>query len=185
MPDEEPLRVLFVCTANISRSPYAERRAIQLADGDNTITFASAGIPGAPRQGMDPGMSAELTLRGGMSWGHVSRALTPGLLESSDVVVTAEFAHRLRIVDRWPSQATKIFGLRQLADAMSRVNGGTPGGLTALDHALRVAPADGLSWDVADPYRRGRAAAAACADEIDRCLRIILPALSTADVEHG
>ena len=39
-----PSTVLFVCTANISRSPYAERRARQvLPDADAGITFASAG----------------------------------------------------------------------------------------------------------------------------------------------
>lgn len=35
-----PLRVLFVCTANIARSPYAERRARQLL-GDVPIAVAS------------------------------------------------------------------------------------------------------------------------------------------------
>ena len=42
----EPLRVLFVCTANIARSPYLEVRARQLAGPGVGVEFGSAGVPG-------------------------------------------------------------------------------------------------------------------------------------------
>lgn len=177
--DAAPLRVLFVCTANISRSPYAERRARQLAGGAvaSPLSFASAGVPGLAGQGMDPEMAAQLRDRGGDHLGHASRVVTHGVLAESDVVITVEFAQRLRIAERWPDQVPKIFGLNQLADALAKVTA-PAGGLEALDAALAVACPDSLAFDVADPYRRGAAVARACADQIDKALAVIVPGLT-------
>jgi sulfate adenylyltransferase/protein-tyrosine phosphatase len=176
---QEPLRVLFVCTANISRSPYAERRAAQLAGGEHadTLHLSSAGVPGFPGNDMDPAMARVLEDRGADARGHLSRSVTAGILEVADVVVTVEFAHRLRITQQWPEHAAKVFGLRQLADSLRRVEE-PRGGLAALDAALAVAGPDSLTWDVADPYQRGAAAAHRCADEIDEALAVIVPGLT-------
>lgn len=171
--------MLFVCTANVSRSPYAERRAAQfvtqLAPG--TIETASAGVPGFPGKGMDPAMAGELATRGGDGHNHVSRSLSARILDGADVVITVEFVQRLRISEQWPEYAPKVFGLNQLADALERVQAPADG-LAALDAALGVARPDSLAWDVADPYKHGRAAARACADEIDEALAVIVPGLA-------
>ena len=53
------LQVLFVCTANISRSPYLELRARSLA-GDAPVDFASAGVHARDGTLIDPAMAVEL-----------------------------------------------------------------------------------------------------------------------------
>lgn len=173
------MRVLFVCTANISRSPYAERRAAQLTGGwpEVGVCFTSAGVPGFAGRPMDPAMVVELVARGSEAGDHVSRSVTSAMLEAADVVLTVEFAHRLRIAESWPDHASKVFGVNQLADALGRVTAAN-GGLAALASALAVARPDGLTWDVADPYKRGGAAARAGADEIDEALAVIVPGLA-------
>lgn len=129
----------------------------------------------APRR--DPMMQRELEARGGDGRGHLSRPVSADILASADLVLTAEFAHRLRISQQWPDQAPKVFGLLQFADALSRTEGESHG-LAALDAALAVAPPDSLAWDHADPYRQGRTAARLCADTIDDALAVILPRLA-------
>ena len=179
MDEDEPLRVLFVCTANISRSPYAERRAAQLLagmDGD-PVRVASAGTPGYPGRGMDPEMAAQLRARGGEPNGHVSRSVTHDLLVETELVLTFELAHRMRLTSAWPDQAIKVFGLRQFADALGTVP--SPGrGLELLDQVYAVIRPDGLNADFPDPYRRGTAAARESAAEIDAVLARIVPALA-------
>src|SRR4029077_11961102 len=44
--DRDPIRVLFVCTANICRSPYLELRARQLFGPDAGVEVSSAGTDG-------------------------------------------------------------------------------------------------------------------------------------------
>lgn len=184
--EEESLRVLFVCTANISRSPYAERRSAQMLAGLNgdPVELGSAGIPGVVGRGMDPEMAAQLRARGAEPNGHVSRALTLDLLETTSLVLTFEFAHRVRITEFWPEHAIKVFGLHQFADALTRVPSRARG-LELLDQAYGARRPDGLQADVADPYRRGATAARVCADEIDAALSVIVPALAGTFVDGG
>lgn len=175
-----PLQLLFVCTANISRSPYAERRAAHLlgalgAVGDSA-TVESAGIPGYPGRVMDEPMAAQLRQRGGDPTGHVSRSLTSEMLALADVVVTFEFAQRMRILESHPGWEHKLFGLHQLVDAIDRTQVGSTG--YRLVHELQsVVGPDSMSWDVSDPHRRGASAALHAADEIDGALSVIVPVL--------
>ncbi len=167
--------MLFVCTANIARSPYAHLRTADLVKGQ-PVTVASAGIPGMVGRPMDPEMASQLSARGGDPSGHVSRVLTGETVAQSDLVVTVEFAQRMRILDSWPDATERVFGLHQLVDALHRVPAGLSG-RALVQGAWQVTAPDSMTWDVRDPHRRGRKAARACAEEIDEALAVIVPAL--------
>lgn len=176
-----PLQLLFVCTANISRSPYAERRAAHLlrdlGPAGDSVIVESAGIPGYPGRAMDEPMAVQLRQHGGDPTDHVSRSLTNEMLALADVVVTFEFAQRMRILESHPGWEHKLFGLHQLVDAVDRAQAGSTG--FWLVHELqRAAGPDSMSWDVADPHGRGASAAQKAADEIDGALSVVVPALA-------
>ncbi len=171
----EPLRVLFVCTANIARSPYLEVRARQLAGPGVGVEFGSAGVPGTAGRPLDAAMAGQLAERGADPAGHLSRPVTAELLAASDLVLTAEFAQRLRLLDAHPGFGPRIFGLRQAAQAVTPL---APLGRGFLGWLGRAAPADSMTLDIADPHGRGRRAARACASELDDLLGILLPALT-------
>lgn len=182
-----PLRLLFVCTANISRSPYAERRARQVLDGWN-VEISSAGIPGYPGRDMDEEMAKLLPPRGADATGHVSRAVTDEILENADLVLTFEFGHHMKLLDAHPEHGHKVLGIGQLAAAVRRLEEAGER-LPAVDDVddltevvLRNAGANSMTYDVDDPYRRGTKVAIACADEIDRHLDRILPFIAGADL---
>lgn len=176
-PGPRPLTVLFVCTGNLARSPYAERRAAHLLADYPMIQFRSAGLPGVPGQPMDEAMAAVLDARCGSPQGHLSRSLTWELLARADVALTFEFAQHMRTLDAWPDQAPKIMGLSQFADIAERLY--KPGtGPLLIAQAVAAARRDSMTGDIADPHGRGSAAARRCADEIDDLLARILPVVT-------
>lgn len=172
-----PLRLLFVCTANISRSAYAERRARMLL-GHEPILVAGAGVPGYPARPMDPQMADQLRQRGGDSEGHLSRCLNEVILGDADIVLTFELAQQHRVFEGWPEAAQRTFGLGQFADALSRIQDTDlpVGELVARVH--EVARPNSMGWDVDDPYKRGRRAAKAAARQIDGLVEAIVTKLA-------
>ncbi len=177
--DAGPLKVLFVCTANICRSPYMELTARHLATDDPTLEFASAGTHGLVDEPMNQPMVEVL---GSGVTGHEpfrSRRLTTAELEWADVVLTAEASHRQFILDDNPALFRKVFSLGQFVETVGDIGAGVHGRdlLAAMQH--RRGPAS-TELDVADPYRRGDKAARAAADHVDRLLAVAIRALSTA-----
>src|SRR5690606_36496373 len=84
-----------------------------------------------------------------------------------DLVLTMEFAHHMRILDRWPDAVHRVFGVRQFVDGLARVTvAGGPSEARMEQVRDAVAP-NSMMWDIDDPYRRGSRAARACADQLD------------------
>ena len=171
----DPVKVLFVCTANISRSPFMELTARQLAGDNADIVFSSAGTRGFSDHPMDDAMVP--LLGDGVAAGEFrSRPLTKQLLEEADLVLTAESSHRSFILDDHPGLFRKVLTLGQAAAAIERL-GGEP--LPARELLGRLAQSRGSADnDIADPYRRGPEAAQAAADLIRRLLEVVVPALT-------
>ena len=176
----EPLQVLFVCTANISRSPYLELTARSLAGEGAGVVFASAGTHGFDARAMDEAM-VPLLPSGTTSSAHASRRLTREILAEADVVLTAEATHRSFILEEFPQHFRKVFTVGQFAASVDDHPGLTGRELVAAAAARRT-PAR-PEHDIADPYRRGDVAAQTAADTMSRMLSVIVPRL--AGDTHG
>ncbi|MCX6399603.1 MAG: hypothetical protein NTX33_06720 [Propionibacteriales bacterium] len=177
-----PLRVLFVCTANICRSPYMELRARTLLGDTLGVQFTSAGTHGFRAHGVDRTMAGVLADRGvgaDLVSAFASRPLTRDLIAQADLVLCAESSHRAFVLEEAPGAFRKAFTLGQFAESVERVDASLTGAalVTAVGHR-RAGAID--AHDVRDPYRRGRAAAEASADQIDTLLQAVLPRLTSA-----
>jgi protein-tyrosine-phosphatase len=169
----EPLEVLFVCTANICRSPHMEHLARSLAGHDPSVRFASAGVLGFTGEPMDQTMAA--TLPGGTD-GFRSRRLSAAMVASADLVLTAESRHRAAVLEEHPAAVRKTFTLGQFAAAVAASDPALHGReLVATIGAQR--PAASAEHDIADPYRRGADAAQEAAGRISTMLSVIVKRL--------
>ena len=167
------MKVLFVCTANICRSPSAE--ALARAAGPADVTFSSAGTHALEGRPIDPDVAAALPDLD--TSGFRSKRLTGALLDEADLVVTMEAAQRQFVLDDHPAMFRTVFTIGQLARALAQA----PEGLdraALLAHLGTTRRNADPSLDVPDPYRRGAEAAAGCVARLDELLRVVLPALA-------
>ncbi len=170
----QPLRVLFVCTANICRSPHLELTARHLAAGSPSVVFSSAGTHGFDAHPMDSEMAQ--TLPAGVdSASFRSRALSPAILAEVDLVLTAEASHRSRILDDNPALFRKVFTVGQFAAAVPN-HAGLHGSDLVRMAGMRRTPAL-PEQDIDDPYRQGAEACRTAAATISTMLGVIVPAL--------
>ena len=169
----EPLRVLFVCTANICRSPYLELTARAMADDGSAVEFSSAGTHGFDAQPMNEPMVA--TLASGSADGFASRRVTREILADADLVLTAEASHRAFILEEFPQHFRKVFTVGHFAATVADHPDLHGRDLVTAAGGRRAAARP--EHDIADPYRRGESAAMAAADTMSRMLSVIVPRL--------
>ncbi len=180
----DPLRVLFVCTANICRSPVMELSARAIADRlaldgavGSDIEFTSAGTHGFDAAPINPDMATTLPtdLAEGLRDAFRSRPLTPGLLADADLVLTAEASHRSFILEEQPQLHRQVFTLGQFAAAVAAIPDLT--GRELVEAARTRRPPPRPADDIADPYRRGTAAAERATGTITSMLNEVVPRL--------
>lgn len=160
---EKPFRVLFVCTANICRSAYAD--VIARGAALHGIEFLSAGTRALVGEGMDPPMAVHVGDRGDAD-SHVAQQLTSALLERADLVLTMTVEHRRFILEEMPASGRKTFLLGHVAREMTQLPDSVE--LTDLvQHLWRHRSTDPAD-EVADPHRRGEAAAEECCRTLER-----------------
>lgn len=173
---EEPadrLRVLFVCTANICRSAYAEVVARSWPGAGAEVEFTSAGTHGLPAQPLNRDI-AEFLPPGARGDDFASRKVTRALVDEADLVLTADASHRAFLLEEDPRPFRKVLTLGQFAEAAGRSE---LRGRELIAAVGRQQPPARPEHDVRDPYRRGRAANAEAAARIDELLAIVVPAL--------
>jgi protein-tyrosine phosphatase len=151
----EPRRILFVCTANVCRSPAAEHLARDFAAQDDRFEFTSAGLL---REGLEcPDKLVRLLAERGLDLrAHRSRIVDLTTLRVADLVVTMERGHirELAVMDRSViDRAVPLLELcrvlgrpRSVAEVRALLAGREPGAYLGLgDHD-----------DVPDPYGRSK-----------------------------
>lgn len=105
--------VLFVCTGNICRSPFAARLLLSRVAADAPIEAGSAGIRPVLGHGIDKPMAAALRELGGTADGHVARPLVPEVVGASDLVLGATGEHRSRVLETVPQALRRTFTMRE------------------------------------------------------------------------
>lgn len=164
------MRLLFVCTGNVCRSPLAARLAQTWAtaalDGAAAdVAISSAGLNAPVNQPMDPYSAAALRRLGGDPTGTNSQALTAAMPESADLVLTMTRRQRSQTLKLFPRGLRRTFTLLEARDLLAQAN------LTGLEfvplpdrardlaerlHAARTWRTAPESDDIEDPI--GRAA---------------------------
>ena len=166
------LQVLFICTANICRSPLMEIEARRLA-GDADIAFSSAGTHGRVAARMNADMAT--VLPAGAADDFRSRHINAAMLQEADLVLTAEMSHRAHILEEHAHLHRKVFTLGQFLATIQDIPDASGRELVAAAGRRRTPPRpDG---DIADPYRRGKAAVERAAGTIFSMLSVVVPRL--------
>lgn len=108
------MNVLFICTANICRSPVAEHYLRHLGGvlGLNLLDVRSAGIIDMGGQPADPIAAKLARLRGVDLSPHRSRQVTDDDLRRADEVIVMERRHRAWLREHAPHALPKVSLLR-------------------------------------------------------------------------
>lgn len=105
--------VLLVCTANICRSPAAERLfRVRLSP---YVEFFSRGTRALPGAQMCETAANWTLMHGASAAGHVSRQLESADIEAATLIFTASERHKARVVSLRPSAQRRTYTLLQAA----------------------------------------------------------------------
>ncbi len=110
-----PLKsVLFVCTANITRSATAEALfKLEIEKTGEIWKVASAGVNAVKGIRAQKNMSILLQMRGISVNSHFSQPLTPKLLNSYYWILVMETNHKEQIIQKSPEVENRVFTVRE------------------------------------------------------------------------
>jgi protein-tyrosine-phosphatase len=169
-----PVRVLFTCTANRVRSPFAEYAArARLEQLGLSAVVRSAGLLEGGRPAIDE-MAAAARRFGYDLSAHRSASVIAEDLDQADIVVPMTGWHVVELCEVLPAARAKILTLREWAAATERDLGilewnpsSVRDGAARIVSARRVDDLLGGTFDIADPIggpRRGYRRAAQLID---------------------
>ncbi|MEW5799472.1 MAG: hypothetical protein AB1728_10765 [Bacteroidota bacterium] len=115
------MRILFVCTANITRSAMCEAILKKFVSDDNLhnkITIESAGTEAISGGSPDP-ETIEVCKKYGIDVSnHLARQVEPDLLDQADLILCLAESHKERIIDASPAYEKKVFMLKEYAQVV-------------------------------------------------------------------
>ena len=169
---EANMRILFVCTGNICRSPTAERLAQALCEerGISGCSFSSGGtraVVGHPIHAEAAKVVSEL---GGDPSSFSAQRFTPRLAARADLILTMTLDHRRQVLETVPSRLRQTFTLQECALLVFEHGARTIGDLSAKRSCV---PARSLI-DIPDPIGCSREVFARVGEEIARLVPAVL-----------
>lgn len=176
---ERALRILFVCTANICRSPTAELLA-RHRYGERSMFFRSAGFLQAERSVPDE-LIRVLSSRGIDARHHRSYQIDPASLTAADLVLTMESSHVQQATTLMQEAFPKVVPLKEAALAVERLGAGplsVDDLLGDLNRGRDPRSYLGSRWDIQDPYGRRTSHYKRAVEEIDQLLVAVIGSLS-------
>ncbi len=182
--DSDVFDVLMVCTANICRSPGAERLlALELSQRDLSdalrIRIRSAGVRGWDASPMDPDAAAALEGLGGLSEDFSSRPLNDRIVSDGSLILTATKEHRSELVERFPRGLRRTFTMKEFAHLVSLDSKEYESARELVAAAYRHrGGAEITDFDVVDPYGGTTEQHQVAMAEIHECMKVLADALS-------
>ncbi|MER5646577.1 hypothetical protein [Streptosporangium sp. NPDC002524] len=176
-------RVLFVCTANICRSPLAERLTRAALGPCPAVQVTSAGTHARPGTEMDGHTGRTLARLGGDPTGFRASLLTPEMVAGADLVLTATRAHRAESVALHLAAATRAFTIAEFGalaravppEEVVRHRDPVRRACALVDEARALRGLVRVGGpDIADPYRRSRLAHRMAGRRVARALAVPL-----------
>ncbi|MCZ4325377.1 arsenate reductase/protein-tyrosine-phosphatase family protein [Brachybacterium paraconglomeratum] len=171
-PELQLPSVLFVCTGNVCRSPFAEHL---LRDRLPGIHAASRGIFALEGRAMESQMAGELSARGVDPQGFRARQVSAADL-GADLILTMSSRQRAYLLDEFPAVARHIGHMRHIPELARMASENPDASLKELVSAwTRRAIPSGL--DVPDPYGKDAAQAARTAALLTERVEQLVPVL--------
>lgn len=145
------MKLLFICTGNICRSPTAERLAEAYAASQqaDALFISSAGTGAVIGHAIHPQAARVIEDLGGNSDQFAARQLTPQLAAEADLILTMTKAHRDAVLELAPRKLHQTFTLGEVALLTSLHNARSVKDLAALRSLIGT-----RSMDIADPIGR-------------------------------
>lgn len=171
-PEPQLPSILFVCTGNVCRSPFAEHL---LRDRLPDIHTLSRGIFALEGSAMESQMAGELSERGVDSQGFRARQVSAADL-GADLILTMSRRQRAYLLDEFPAAARRIGHMGHIPELARMTSENPDAPLKEIVSAwTRRAIPSGL--DVPDPYGKDAAQAARTAALLTERVEQLVPVL--------
>lgn len=132
---QPPFRILFVCTGNVCRSPFAERIMRRLTHG-LPVEVASAGISAALRLETPPHLAKAARGHEVDFADHRPRDVLVEDVRDADLVVGFEHQHVVDVATQLGADQSKVFTLPEIVRLLDRVPDANVGPLPQRARAL-------------------------------------------------